>query len=101
MRGRRRRAGTGTRPAASSPSPTPAPSLQQIQLASTPRRVRALGGALADADTMQLLWSRELNTERPMGSITKVMTALVVIDSFKVFDDMASSKEELVRVEAS
>lgn len=74
-------AASQSRSAASSPSPTPAPSMQQIQLASTPQRVRALGGALADADTMQLLWSRELNTERPMGSITKVMTALVVIDS--------------------
>ena len=26
-----------------------------------------------------MLWSRELDTERPMASITKVMTALVVL----------------------
>ncbi len=86
MRGRRRRAGTGSQPVpAGREQPVadapPTPSMQQIQLASTPQRVRALGGALADAGTMQLLWSRQLNTERPMGSITKVMTALVVIGS--------------------
>ena len=34
---------------------------------------------LADAATGTLLWSRGVDTERPMGSITKVMTALVVI----------------------
>jgi serine-type D-Ala-D-Ala carboxypeptidase (penicillin-binding protein 5/6) len=70
-----------TRPASSpSPSPTP-PAMQAIQPASSPRRVKATGGALADAGTMQLLWSRDLNTERPMGSITKVMTALLVIEA--------------------
>jgi D-alanyl-D-alanine carboxypeptidase (penicillin-binding protein 5/6) len=44
-----------------------------------PRRVRARGAVLADAATGTLLWSRSLNAERPIGSITKVMTALVVI----------------------
>jgi D-alanyl-D-alanine carboxypeptidase (penicillin-binding protein 5/6) len=52
-----------------------------IQTASSPRRVAATGGALADSGTMQLLWSRQLYTERPIGSITKVMTALVVIEA--------------------
>jgi serine-type D-Ala-D-Ala carboxypeptidase (penicillin-binding protein 5/6) len=67
---------------ASGPSPTPTPpAMQAIQPASSPRRVKATGGALADAGTMQLLWSRDLNTERPMGSITKVMTALLVIEA--------------------
>ena len=41
--------------------------------------VRAKGGALADAATGQILWSLGLNTERPIGSIVKVMTALLVI----------------------
>jgi serine-type D-Ala-D-Ala carboxypeptidase (penicillin-binding protein 5/6) len=68
----------------SSPSPTPAPDpagLQAIQAVSSPRRVQAAGGALADVGTKQLLWSRQLNTEHPMGSITKVMTALLVIEA--------------------
>lgn len=36
---------------------------------------------LADAVTGQVLWGRDLNTERPMASVTKVMTALMVLDS--------------------
>jgi serine-type D-Ala-D-Ala carboxypeptidase (penicillin-binding protein 5/6) len=74
--------------AASPGSPRPARSgvsaqsgMPAMTLASAPRRVKATGAALADADTMQLLWSRQLDAERPIGSITKVMTALVVIES--------------------
>jgi serine-type D-Ala-D-Ala carboxypeptidase (penicillin-binding protein 5/6) len=44
-----------------------------------PGGVQAKAAAIADASTGALLWSRDLNAERPMGSITKVMTALVVI----------------------
>ncbi len=76
------------KPAASSASPGTAHSGMPahsgpptITLTSTPRRVKATGGALADADTTRLLWSRQLDAERPIGSITKVMTALVVIGS--------------------
>jgi D-alanyl-D-alanine carboxypeptidase (penicillin-binding protein 5/6) len=47
--------------------------------ASAPAAVHAKGTAVENAATGALLWSRALNTERPMGSITKVMTALVVI----------------------
>lgn len=71
-------------PVISSPSatPTPAPAgMQAVQTATSPRRVKATGGALADTGTMQLLWGRQLNTERPIGSITKVMTALLVIEA--------------------
>jgi D-alanyl-D-alanine carboxypeptidase (penicillin-binding protein 5/6) len=52
-----------------------------VNVASVPQRVKATGGALADADTMRLLWSRRLTAERPIGSITKVMTALIVIEA--------------------
>ncbi len=47
--------------------------------ARAPRGVQAEGGALANAATGAVLWSRGMNTERPMGSITKVMTAIVVL----------------------
>jgi serine-type D-Ala-D-Ala carboxypeptidase (penicillin-binding protein 5/6) len=47
--------------------------------ASAPAGVQAKGAALENAATGGLLWSRALDTKRPMGSITKVMTALVVI----------------------
>jgi serine-type D-Ala-D-Ala carboxypeptidase (penicillin-binding protein 5/6) len=53
--------------------------LQPLQEVSSPRKIQAKAAALADVGTMRLLWSRGLNTELPMGSITKVMTALLVI----------------------
>jgi serine-type D-Ala-D-Ala carboxypeptidase (penicillin-binding protein 5/6) len=46
---------------------------------SGPSGVAAKAAAIENASTGAVLWSRDLNTERPMGSITKVMTALVVI----------------------
>jgi serine-type D-Ala-D-Ala carboxypeptidase (penicillin-binding protein 5/6) len=47
--------------------------------AAPPEGVQAKAAAVAVAATGQVLWSRGLNTERPIASITKVMTALVVI----------------------
>ena len=44
-----------------------------------PSGVGASSAAVENAATGRLLWSRGLNTERPMASITKVMTAFVVI----------------------
>jgi len=46
-----------------------------------PSGIKVKGAALADAATGTLLWSVGLNTERPIGSIVKVMTALVVIQA--------------------
>jgi D-alanyl-D-alanine carboxypeptidase (penicillin-binding protein 5/6) len=48
-------------------------------IARSPRGVQAEGGALVNAATGAVMWSRGMNTERPMGSITKVMTAIVVL----------------------
>lgn len=49
--------------------------------ASAPSGVRAVGAELANATTGSVLWSRSASTKRPIGSITKVMTALVVIEA--------------------
>jgi serine-type D-Ala-D-Ala carboxypeptidase (penicillin-binding protein 5/6) len=46
-----------------------------------PGNVQAQAAAVADASDGRVLWSRDLNTERPIGSITKVMTAVVVLDA--------------------
>jgi serine-type D-Ala-D-Ala carboxypeptidase (penicillin-binding protein 5/6) len=43
--------------------------------------VRLSGADLVAAGTGEQLWSRSLNVARPMGSITKVMTALVVLEA--------------------
>jgi D-alanyl-D-alanine carboxypeptidase (penicillin-binding protein 5/6) len=47
----------------------------------TPGGVKAKEGVLADAGTGQILWNRDEDTERPMASITKVMTAYLVISA--------------------
>ena len=66
------------------PSATPArprPSAGPvIEAAGAPGGVQAKGAVLADAVTGQVLWSRGLDTERPMASVTKVMTALLVLE---------------------
>jgi serine-type D-Ala-D-Ala carboxypeptidase (penicillin-binding protein 5/6) len=46
-----------------------------------PSDVQAQAAAIAEASDGTVLWSRDLNTERPIGSITKVMTAVVVLDA--------------------
>ncbi len=68
------------RPSARTASPTPSPSVTPaIQVSGAPRGVKAKGAVIADAATGQVLWSRALGTERPMASVTKVMTALLVL----------------------
>jgi D-alanyl-D-alanine carboxypeptidase (penicillin-binding protein 5/6) len=46
---------------------------------SGPAGVRATAGALANVGTGKRMWSRGFTAHRPIGSITKVMTALVVL----------------------
>src|SRR6266700_1598975 len=53
----------------------------RIQVAGAPGGVKAKGAVLADAATGQVLWGRDIDTERPMASVTKVMTALLVLES--------------------
>lgn len=52
-----------------------------VRASSGPSGVSAPEAAIADARKGAILWSRELNTQRPIASITKVMTALVVLRS--------------------
>jgi D-alanyl-D-alanine carboxypeptidase (penicillin-binding protein 5/6) len=84
-----RPSGTGlsaTRPPAASTSPTaalasrPKPDLgPRIVTIGAPRAVKAQAGILVDAATGQVLWAKQPDTPRPIASITKVMTAIVVM----------------------
>ncbi len=67
---------TVTAPAVSA---APAASAVPAAAAGGPAGVGAKSAAVENAATGRLLWSRGLNTERPMASITKVMTAYLVI----------------------
>ena len=76
-------AASSTQPRAT-PTASAAPSRPagpQLQVAGAPARVKAKGALLADAATGQVLWSRDATTPRPMASVTKVMTALLVLES--------------------
>jgi len=64
-----------TLPARSTPARAAAPASRTA----APSGVQARGAALENFATGRLLWSRALDTKRPMASITKVMTALVVL----------------------
>ena len=60
----------------SRPRPSASP---MIEVAGAPSGVKAKGAVLVDAATGQVLWGRDADTERPMASVTKVMTALLVL----------------------
>ncbi len=66
------------RPPAASPAARPAVH-PAIEVTGAPGGVKARGAVLADAATGQVLWGRDVDTERPMASVTKVMTALLVL----------------------
>jgi len=58
-----------------------APAGPSITVAGEPKGVKAKAGILVDAATGQVLWARNATEVRPIASITKVMTALVVLQS--------------------
>jgi D-alanyl-D-alanine carboxypeptidase (penicillin-binding protein 5/6) len=52
-----------------------------LEVVGAPNGVMAKEGILVDAATGQVLWARGEDTPRPIASITKVMTALVVLQA--------------------
>jgi D-alanyl-D-alanine carboxypeptidase (penicillin-binding protein 5/6) len=74
-------AATTGRPPGAAALATPTPSITPgLQVTGAPAKVKAKGALLADAATGQVLWSRAATTPRPMASVTKVMTALLVLE---------------------
>ncbi|HEX4089059.1 MAG TPA: serine hydrolase [Trebonia sp.] len=74
------RAVTATVPAAAA-TKTAASSGPTIDVVGAPRAVKAKEGILVDATTGQVLWSKNADVPRPIASITKVMTALVILQA--------------------
>ena len=53
----------------------------QLMVTGLPKGVKAKAGILVDAATGQVVWARNANVVLPIASITKVMTALVIIQA--------------------
>ena len=73
----------------SPPRPSPSP---MIAVTGAPGGVKAKAAVLADAATGQVLWGRNVAAELPMASITKVMTALLVLQSGDLGREIAIPK---------
>ena len=63
-----------------------------IDVVGAPAGVKAKAGILVDAATGQVLWAQDENAVRPIASITKVMTALVVIQAGDLNQEIAVPK---------
>jgi D-alanyl-D-alanine carboxypeptidase (penicillin-binding protein 5/6) len=57
------------------------PAAGELEVVGAPKGVKAKAGILVDATTGQVLWSKGENEVRPIASITKVMTALVILQA--------------------
>ena len=63
-------------------APRPArPAGPVIEVTGAPAKVKAKAAVLADAATGQVLWARNPGVQRPMASLTKVMTAYMIIQA--------------------
>jgi serine-type D-Ala-D-Ala carboxypeptidase (penicillin-binding protein 5/6) len=68
-------------PAQAQEQPLGATQLTTVTPATVPPSVSLRGGELVDATTGTVLWGTDVTVGRPMGSITKVMTALLVLEA--------------------
>jgi D-alanyl-D-alanine carboxypeptidase (penicillin-binding protein 5/6) len=74
------RAVTATVPAAAATKTSDAAE-PTLDVVGAPRGIKAKEGILVDATTGQVLWSKSADVPRPIASITKVMTALVILQA--------------------
>jgi D-alanyl-D-alanine carboxypeptidase (penicillin-binding protein 5/6) len=64
-------------------APTPAPPLDDSRLASNPAPdlgIHAESAVLVDLDSRRVLWEKDAHSLRPPASLTKLVTAMVVMD---------------------
>ena len=74
----------GSASASVQPQAATVPAGPRILVTGAPGGVKAKEGIIADAATGQVLWAKSPNAERPIASITKVMTAYLVIQAGNV-----------------
>lgn len=73
-----------------SPSPYPT-GLETPPPSTTPPRVDAASAALSDLDSGRVLWARSGAERRPIASVTKIMTALLVLESVRPRERVVAS----------
>lgn len=78
-------------PPSGSPSPFPT-ALHTPAATAVPPKLTSPSAILLDLDTGQVLYAKKANLRRPIASVTKVMTALVVLEE--------TAPEDVVRVSA-
>jgi serine-type D-Ala-D-Ala carboxypeptidase (penicillin-binding protein 5/6) len=71
---------TATVPAASATKTTSSGG-SALDVVGVPLGVKAKEGILVDATTGQVLWSKDADVPQPIASVTKVMTALVILQA--------------------
>jgi D-alanyl-D-alanine carboxypeptidase (penicillin-binding protein 5/6) len=87
------------RPSTARPSARPKTvPVPHILTVGAPRAVKAKAGILVDVATGQVLWAKAADTPRPIGSITKVMTALLIIGAGDLNRKIAVPKSVLAYV---
>ncbi len=82
-------------PPAGSPSPFPSV-LHTPSPSAGPPEIRAASAILADLDTGQVLYAKNPGERRPIASLTKIMTALLVLQSTKATDVVTVSEDAAV-----
>jgi len=64
-------------------------------------QVSAKSAVLINADNGQILYAKNENDKRPMASTTKIMTALITLETAAVNDKIVTITDNMVRVEGS
>jgi D-alanyl-D-alanine carboxypeptidase (penicillin-binding protein 5/6) len=77
-------------PPLGSPSPYPT-GLETPPPSTTPPRVEAASAALSDLDSGRVLWAQGGAERRPIASVTKIMTALLVLESLRPGERVVAS----------
>ena len=83
----------GSRPGA---LPLHTEQIAAYQAAQSPPAMSAAAALLADSDSGEILWSQQPDQSRPMASITKIMTALLVLEHSDLDELVVVSPSALV-----
>jgi serine-type D-Ala-D-Ala carboxypeptidase (penicillin-binding protein 5/6) len=75
-----------------SPSPFPT-ALHTPQPTDRPPQISAASAVLVDLDSGEVLYERAAGRRRPIASTTKIMTALLVVESATPFDEVIASDQ--------